>query len=47
MIIETSRRQQCLLNGELKEDAFMVGPSGLTFVQLEQVCKLKKALYNL
>jgi len=30
------------LHGELKEDVYMVAPLGLTFIQLGQVCKLKK-----
>jgi len=33
--------------GELKEDVYMVAPPGLTSILLGQVCKLKKALYDL
>jgi len=35
------------LHGELKEDVYMVAPPRLTSIQLGQVCKLKKALYDL
>jgi len=35
------------LHGELKEDVYMVAPSGLTSIQLGQVCKLKNTLYGL
>jgi len=31
----------------LKEDVYKVAPTGLTFIQSGQVCKLKKALYGL
>jgi len=35
------------LHRELKEDVYMVAPSGLTSIQLGQVCKLKNILYAL
>jgi len=35
------------LNGDLKEDVYMVAPPGLTSIPPEKACKLKKALYGL
>ena len=35
------------LNGELKEEAFMIQPEGFTFIDESKVCKLQRSIYGL